>query len=149
MTFKRPESVLVVVHSRQLEILLMERTRPSGFWQSVTGSLEPGESPVDACVRELREETGLLASAADLQDLKLRNRYLIPPAWRSRYAPGTTHNMEHVFTLQLASPCAVTLAPEEHRRSVWLPWQEAAQRTASWANRDAMLLVARAGPIKR
>ncbi|HUH00249.1 MAG TPA: NUDIX domain-containing protein, partial [Gammaproteobacteria bacterium] len=56
---KRPISVLVVVHTRSGEVLLLERIQPPGWWQSVTGSLEAGETPWDAAVRELHEETGM------------------------------------------------------------------------------------------
>src|SRR5262249_34892462 len=60
MAFKLPESVLVVVHTPALEVLLLERAAQPGFWQSVTGSREPGDADLSATARrELREETGL------------------------------------------------------------------------------------------
>ena len=58
MGFKLPESVLVVVHTAQLEVLLLERAAQPGFWQSVTGSREPGDPDLSATARrELLEET--------------------------------------------------------------------------------------------
>jgi len=60
MTFKVPESVLVVIYTPELQTLLLERTDHPGFWQSVTGSLaESGEPLPVTCAREVEEETGL------------------------------------------------------------------------------------------
>src|SRR5262245_53014475 len=124
MAFKRPESVLVVVHTPDLDVLLLERARQPGFWQSVTGSREPGDADLAATARrELLEETGLSEGA--LSDWRLTNRYEIWPQWRARYAPDVTHNTEHVFGFQVAERTVATLDPAEHTRQLWLPWQEA------------------------
>ena len=56
--FRRPESVLIVIYTAGGEFLLLERRKPPGFWQSVTGSLEWGETIDAAASRELKEETG-------------------------------------------------------------------------------------------
>lgn len=137
--YKQPVSVLVVVHTAALDVLLLERVVPAGFWQSVTGSLEPGETPLQAALRELAEETGIEAARDDLLDWRRTNRFEIRPDWRARYAPGVTHNTEHVFSLSLARPHSVKLAPTEHRAQLWLPYREAAARSSSWTNRDAIL----------
>lgn len=141
--YKRPESVLVVIHTSDIEVLLVERIRPSGFWQSVTGSLEPGETPLDTALRELDEETGIVASAAELCDWHQINRFEIHPAWRARYAPGVTHNVEHVFSLCLPEPCPIRLSPHEHAGYIWLAQDEAAAKATSWTNRDAILKLGR------
>lgn len=136
MAFKIPESVLVVVHTPQLDVLLLERAR-QGLWQSVTGSREPGDLDLAATARrELWEETGL--SAGTLTDWRLTNRYEIWAQWQSRYAPGVTHNVEHVYGFTVPDGIAVTLDPEEHTGQVWLPWQDAMERTFSPTNRDAI-----------
>ncbi len=141
MNFKQPVSVLVVIHTTGGEVLLLERARHPGFWQSVTGSLEPGEVPAAAARREVAEETGIAAAAADFADWRLSNRYEIFAEWRHRYCPGVTHNTEHVFSLRLDGPRAVSVAPGEHLGYRWLPWREAAAACFSWSNRDAILML--------
>ena len=108
---KRPESVLVVVHVAGRRFLMLNRAGASGFWQSVTGSLEAGETPVETAIREVREETALEVSASRLRDHRLCNRFEIPPRWRERYPPGTTHNIEHVFSLALVESAPVRWRP--------------------------------------
>ena len=142
MSFKLPVSTLALVHTHDLRVLLIERADAPGFWQSVTGSQEPGETLVETATRELAEETGIAAHAyGGLVDWKVSNVYEIFPRWRHRYAPGTTHNTEHVFALQVPEPIAVTLAPREHRAYTWLPWVEAAAKCFSWSNRDAIRML--------
>jgi dATP pyrophosphohydrolase len=140
---KQPCSVLVVVHTPDLSILLMERVAPRGFWQSVTGSLEPGEDWRDTALRELAEETGLPGEEAQLTDWQLANRYPIPPAFLARYPEGTSHNLERVFSYAVPSPFTPRLAPREHAQAGWLSWGEALARSSSWTNRDAIRLLAR------
>ena len=132
---KRPESVLVVVHTAA-EVLLLERTRPAGWWQSVTGSLDEGETPVEAAARELAEETGL--APAGLRDLGLAVRFPIHPEWRHRYAPGVTENLEHAFAILVPGPVPVRLEPGAHRAFAWLPAADAVARASSWTDRQAI-----------
>jgi dihydroneopterin triphosphate diphosphatase len=147
--FKVPRSVLVVIHTPGLQVLLIERADKPGFWQSVTGSLDaPDEPPAEACVREVSEETGIRVGSADvpagaLQDWQLANEYEIYPVWRHRYAPGVTHNTEHVFGLTVPAGTPVVLSPREHLQHVWLPWQEAADRCFSPSNAEAILQLPR------
>jgi len=132
--FKRPESVLVLVCTRAGDVLLMERTRPRGFWQSVTGSLEWGESARSAALRELREETGLRAGNR-LIDLHRGERFPIVPPWRARYAPSARFNREHWFVLELPARQTVRLQSSEHRQYRWLSAAQATRRASSWTNR--------------
>lgn len=140
--YKIPRSVLVVIHTPDLQVLMMERAGWQGFWQSVTGSLlHESESLRDAAIREVREETGLDATRYDLRDWDLENRFEIFKKHRSRYAPGVTHNLERVFSMSVPGPLPVTLDPAEHLNFKWLPYREAAALTISWTNRDAILAV--------
>lgn len=136
---KIPVSTLVVIHTGALEVLLLERADHPGFWQSVTGSQHEGEDLRDTAIREVAEETGLDALRYDLKAWNLQNVYEIYPVWRHRYAPGVTHNTEHVFGLRLPHAMPVMLSPREHLRYEWLPWREAAERVFSWSNRRAIL----------
>jgi dATP pyrophosphohydrolase len=141
VTYKIPVSTLVVIHTPDLQVLLLERADHSGFWQSVTGSRHEGEALRDTAIREVGEETGLDAARYPLEEWNLRNVFEIYPVWRHRFAPGTTHNTEHVFGLEVPRPLPVTLAPREHLASLWLPWHEAADRVFSWSNRKAILML--------
>jgi dATP pyrophosphohydrolase len=126
--YKRPVSVLVVVFNAAGEFMLLNRVKPSGFWQSVTGSLLPGESPRNAAVRELKEETGLLG-AAQLVNLHQTRLFPIIKPWRKRYATGVCFNREHWFALPLPA-----------RRL-----ERALGLASSWTNREAMRMVAQMG----
>jgi dATP pyrophosphohydrolase len=137
--YKLPVSTLVLVHTPDLRVLLLERADYPGYWQSVTGSQEPGETLEETAVRELREETGIDAGAfGGVVDWQQQNVYEIFPRWRHRYPLGTTHNTEHVFALEVPEPVAVTLNPREHLGHLWLPWNEAAAKCFSWSNRAAI-----------
>ena len=142
---KIPVSVLVVIHSDALDVLLIERADSPGYWQSVTGSKDSdAESLMHTAVREVGEETGIvigspLVPMAALRDWRLSNVYEIYPLWRHRYAPGVTHNTEHVFGLRVPRNLTINLSPREHLRYEWLPWREAVDRCFSASNAEAIL----------
>ncbi len=146
---KIPQSVLVVIHTPQRQVLLIERADKPGFWQSVTGSKDSLDEPLEqTCVREVEEETGIAIGSARvprqaLRDWGLRNVYEIYPVWRHRYASGVTHNTEHVFGLTVAPGTPVRLNPREHLRHAWYPWREAADRCFSPSNAEAILQLPR------
>jgi dATP pyrophosphohydrolase len=168
--FKIPESVLVVIHTAQREVLLIERADQPGAWQSVTGSRDSVDEPFfETAVREVAEETGIVltddpvgvlgappslarprgGAAANvvprsaLRDWGLRNVYEIFPVWAHRYAPGVTHNTEHVYGLTVPRDIAVTLSPREHLNHRWLPWRDAADACFSFSNAEAILQLPR------
>ena len=146
---KLPQSVLVVIHTADLDVLLIERAKQADFWQSVTGSKDSlDESWRDTAIREVQEETGIEVGCSNvpesaLVDWAIENVYEIYPIWRARYAPGVTHNTERVFGLQVPRDIPVTLAPREHTQFVWLPWQAAADKCFSPSNAEAILQLPR------
>jgi dihydroneopterin triphosphate diphosphatase len=157
---KIPRSVLVVIHTAELEVLLIERADRPGFWQSVTGSLDAIDEPLRAAAaREVAEETGILVrasgdatapttmntplSASALVDWGLSNVYEIYPVWRHRYASGVTHNTEHVFGLRVPRDVPVQTNPREHLQHAWMNWREAADRCFSPSNAEAILMLPR------
>jgi dATP pyrophosphohydrolase len=136
---KIPESVLVVIHTAALDVLLLERADHPGFWQSVTGSLDAEDEPLcAACAREVAEETGLVVPPSRYDDWDLVHRYPIFEHWRHRYAPGVTHNREHVFGLRIADRFEPRLAVREHTAYRWLDWRAAADACFSWTNAGAI-----------
>ncbi|NDP49121.1 MAG: dihydroneopterin triphosphate diphosphatase [Sulfuriferula multivorans] len=138
---KLPVSVLVVIYAADGQVLLMERADAPGFWQSVTGSQDAGETLEQTAIREVGEETGLDATRFELTPWDISTCYEIYARWRHRYAPGITHNTEHGFGLKLPAPQPVTLAPREHLRYAWLPWADAAERCFSPSNAAAIRLL--------
>lgn len=146
---KIPQSVLVVIYTAELDVLLIERAKQPGFWQSVTGSKDTLEEDWrDTAIREVQEETGITVGSPDipldaLRDWAIENIYEIYPVWRHRYAPGVTHNTERVFGLCIPRSTPITLAPREHTDYLWLPWQEAADRCFSPSNAEAILQLPR------
>ena len=137
--YKTPISVLVVIYTADLQVLLLERADHPGYWQSVTGSQNLGETLRETVLREVEEETGLLAEQHELHDCKQQNIYEIYPEWRHRYAPGVNTNIEHVWRLKLAVPVPIKLAQREHLRHAWHPYKDAAQRCFSPSNAAAIL----------
>ena len=137
--YKFPRSALVVIYTGELEVLLIERADRPGYWQSVTGSQELGETLVMTAAREVMEETGIDVARYCLTDWQQTNVYEIYPIWQHRYAPGTTHNTEHVFGLHLPDRVSVTLNAREHIQYAWLPYEKAAPLCFSSSNRDAIL----------
>ena len=146
---KIPQSVLVVIHTPEMQVLLIERADHPGFWQSVTGSKDAQDEPLrQTCEREVEEETGIRIGspgvpAEALRDWGLRNVYEIYPLWRHRYASGVTHNTEHVFGLTVPPGTPVRLNPREHLHHGWWPWREAADRCFSPSNAEAILQLPR------
>ena len=137
--YKIPRSTMIVIHTARQEVLLIERADHPGYWQSVTGSQDEGETLEQTAIREVTEETGIDATLHVLTDWQQENFYEIYPIWRHRYAPDVTHNTEHVFGLLLPDRVPVTLHPREHLQHVWLPVDKAAPLCFSWSNRAAIL----------
>lgn len=137
--YKIPVSVLVVIHTADLQVLLLERADHPGYWQSVTGSQDSGETLIQTAAREVFEETALNVADYALTDWKTENRYEIYEEWRWRYGPDVRFNTEHVFGLRLPGIVPVWIAAREHLNFMWLPWQQAASKVFSSSNAEAIL----------
>ena len=135
--YRRPESVLVVVATRDGQVLLLRRSAPFDFWQSVTGSLDPGECHAAAARRELFEETGL-TDEGRLEYSGVARRFTIDPRWRDRYAPGIVENVEYGWHYLLDDTCPIRLSADEHSDYSWLPRRQALATVWSWTNREAI-----------
>ena len=131
--FRRPESVLIVIHTEGGQFLLLERRRPPGFWQSVTGSMEWGEPADAAARREVIEETGITQGV--LVNLQWTQVYEILPAFGKVYAPGITLNLEHAFSLRLQDRVPVVLSDAEHVQFRWVSAADAMETASSSTNR--------------
>ena len=146
MPYKQPRSVQVVIFSehagRRLYLLLRRVLSHGGFWQSVTGSLEEGETHLQAAVREVREETGFTAKENELIDLGVTNVFEIAELWRPRYAPGVTRNEEICFALQVQHG-GVEIDSLEHDEYVWVDYDAAVEMLYWESNRRTVAAVDR------
>ena len=148
MAFKKPISSLVLIYTKDFKVLLMERADKAGYWQSVTGSLEDNETPKEAAIREVFEETGVDANQYALEDWQLSHVYEIYTHWRYRYAPDTTHNTEHIFGLNLPSELPIQLSKHEHVQYLWVDWRDAMDKVFSWTNVEAIKKLAEIHQLK-
>ena len=122
-----------MIYTEEGEFLLLERRRPPGFWQSVTGSMEWGEFADNAARREVVEETGITKGV--LVNLQWTQVYDILPAFGKVYAPGITRNLEHAFALRLPNRVPVALSDSEHVQFRWAPGADAVNTVSSRSNR--------------
>lgn len=139
MVWKRPVSVLVVIYAADTgRVLMLQRRDDPSFWQSVTGSIEEGETAAQAARREVREEVAIdtTASGIAFRDCQRRVEFEIFAHLRHRYAPGTMRNTEYWFTLALPAEQEVVIS--EHLAWRWMDAKAAARLTCSWSNREAI-----------
>ncbi len=148
MAFKKPVSSLVLIYTEDFKVLLMERADKKGFWQSVTGSLEENETPRDAAIREVFEETGIDSTQYHLEDWQLSHVYEIYVHWRYRYAPDITHNTEHIFALKVPATIPIQLSADEHVQYLWVDWHDAMDKVFSWTNVEAIKKLAEIHQLK-
>ena len=132
--YKIPISILVVIYTKQSSVLLLHRADRKNYWQSVTGSIEMQEAPIEAAKREVYEETGINTNEHSLQDWNLNHSYEIYQHWRHRYEPHVTHNTEHIFGLEIPLEIPIKLSPSEHIEYEWVRINEAKKKVFSWTN---------------
>ncbi|WP_434778281.1 dihydroneopterin triphosphate diphosphatase [Neisseria sp. Ec49-e6-T10] len=145
LNYKQPVSVLVIIHDPDFNILLLERADAPNFWQSVTGSMEQNEPLLYTAQREVYEETGIDTQYYCPHNWHMSHDFEIYERWRHRYAPGTTYNTEHVFSLCIPHDTVIHIQPREHIQYIWLPIKEAADKVFSPSNQEAILLLPQKG----
>jgi dATP pyrophosphohydrolase len=138
--YRIPQSALTVIYNQSGQVLVMQRNDDAQFWQSVTGTLEQGEEPIETAKREVFEETGIDINQFSYQliDCHKINQYEIRDRWKHRYPPNTPFNTEHVFALKVIDGQAITLT--EHSAYLWLDKPLAMQKVWSDSNREAISL---------
>lgn len=139
MPFKHPVSVLVVIYAQDSKrVLMLQRRDDPDFWQSVTGSLEAGETALQAAMREVKEEVDIDIAREQLSlvDCQRTVEFEIFSHLRHRYAPGITHNTESWFCLVLPHERPIVFT--EHLAYRWVDAADAAALTKSWSNRQAI-----------
>ncbi|MDH4049522.1 MAG: dihydroneopterin triphosphate diphosphatase [Gammaproteobacteria bacterium] len=136
-TFRRPVSVLIVVYTDAGEVLLLRRSKPFDFWQSVTGSLDAGEKHAQAAARELREETGL-SNEGELRYSGVSRQFVIDPRWRHKYQPGIVENVEFEWRYRLPGSVPIRVQGNEHSKFGWFSIDDAIDKVWSWTNREAL-----------
>lgn len=131
--------VKVVIHDGERVLLLRRTPSAGGNWQPVTGRIEAGETPHDAAIREMFEETGLEAPIAPLgltQSFLIDASYL-PEGSSARFAD------EHTFVARVPAGAPVAIDAEEHATSAWFTI-EAALDAIRWSDdREALELLRR------
>ena len=105
------------------ELLVMLRTPSQGlWWSSVTGMLEPGETPEAAAHRELMEETGLKGT---LTPLHFSHSFWMDPALIGLPPGPPRFNTERCYHMEVDPAAQVELALDEHSEYRWCGLQEA------------------------
>ncbi|EOC1332434.1 dihydroneopterin triphosphate diphosphatase [Cronobacter turicensis] len=139
MHYKHPVSVLVVIYALDTKrVLMLQRRDDPDFWQSVTGSLEAGETAPQAAAREVKEEVSIDVASEQLtlMDCQRTVEFEIFSHLRHRYAPGVTRNTESWFCLALPTEREIVFT--EHLTYRWVDAAEATTLTKSWSNRQAI-----------
>ncbi|MDU7464198.1 MAG: dihydroneopterin triphosphate diphosphatase [Haemophilus haemolyticus] len=139
MQYKNNQSVLVVIYAKDTNrVLMLQRQDDPDFWQSVTGTIESGETPKNTAIRELWEEVRLEISenSTALFDCKESIEFEIFPHFRYKYAPNVTHCREHWFLLAMEQEFEPVLS--EHLAYQWVFPEQAIQMTKSSNNAEAI-----------
>ena len=132
--------VKVVVHDRDRVLLLHRRPERGDFWQPITGSIEPGESPAETARREIVEETGHQGQPVSLgltQSFMIESQFLA-----SRY-PAPIIASEVGFSAAFDSSLPIRLDADEHDEYGWFTFGEAYEKIRWTDDREALEMVER------
>nr|WP_282706465.1 dihydroneopterin triphosphate diphosphatase [Haemophilus influenzae] len=139
MQYKNNQSVLVVIYTKDTNrVLMLQRQDDPDFWQSVTGTIESGETPKKTAIRELWEEVRLEISknSTALFDCNESIEFEIFPHFRYKYAPNITHCKEYWFLCEMEKEFIPVLS--EHLAYQWVSPEQAIQMTKSSNNAEAI-----------
>jgi len=136
---ERPETlrlIKVIIHNGDHRVLLLHRKPHRGnFWQPITGTIEPGESPIDAARREIVEETGTPGEPKDIglvQSFMIESQYLA-----SRY-PSPIIVSETGFAAHADPQVPIRMDPTEHDEYGWFTFEEAYGKIRWTDDREAL-----------
>jgi lipoyl(octanoyl) transferase len=133
-------TISVVATGDDGRVLLLRRSDArGGFWQPVTGRLEPGETSEAAARRELLEETG---ADAPVRSLGYRHSFALEPALSTRFGGGLVVVEETAFAARLPAGFACRIS-DEHAEHGWFSEEEAVARLPFAGLRRAVRLAAR------
>ncbi|MCY0852221.1 MAG: NUDIX pyrophosphatase [Thermoplasma acidophilum] len=115
------------------EFLILHRNAEhGGFWQNITGNVEPEEDVHEALMREIEEEIGIKQECIDRVSDEIM-------AFRFR-----AHEMdfiEHVYAVKFKNSCSVDISrnvDHEHDEYRWVRMEDAIGMVRWYTNADAI-----------
>ncbi len=127
--------IKILVHDDDRVLLLHRRPERGNFWQPITGSIEAGESPLDAALRELHEETG---NGGVPEGMDLKQSFMIESQFLAARFPPPIIASEVTYTARLDSALPIRMDAEEHDEHGWFTFAEAYERIKWSDDREAL-----------
>jgi lipoyl(octanoyl) transferase len=127
--------VKVLVHDGERVLLLHRKPERGNFWQPITGTIEDGESPLEAARRELAEETG---HAGEPRPLDLTQSFMIESQYLEARHPAPIVVSETAYETPFDSRLPVRIDAEEHDEGGWFTFAEAYERIRWTDDREAL-----------
>lgn len=115
-------------------VLALERSNIANAWQMPQGGLKENEEPLQAVLREVREETGIAPTQLDLVGAYPEPLvYELPPEARSRKTGRGQVQYWFLFKLKPGGEAAIDLrASTEFRAWRWMPLQQLVDKTVAF-----------------